>query len=60
MKEFFVKIFQFVNEKIAQIERDGDELLRTNPNRFHNNAIAISFSVAAIFFSSVALINFFK
>lgn len=57
MKEFFVKIFQFVNEKIAQIERDGDELLRTNPKRFHNIAIMISFSVGAIFFGLVALFH---
>ena len=57
MKEFFVKKLQFVNEKIAHIEQEGDELLRTNPKRFHNIAIMISISVGAIFFGLVALFH---
>lgn len=52
------RIFVKINQKVEQIEREGDELLKVNPSKFHNIATGISLSVAAVFFGLVALIHF--
>lgn len=54
------QIFGTINQKVEQVEREGDDLLKVNPRKFHNIATAISVSVSILFFSIVALFNYFK
>lgn len=49
------RFFGKINQKIERFERYGDDLLQTNPKKFHNFFIYFSLGLAIVFFGYVAI-----
>lgn len=41
MKDDLKNYWQLLHSKLTSIEREGDELLRTNPQKFHNKFLVL-------------------